>query len=204
VGSTIGRFLQANGVTATYLDLDPDNVALLRKLGLKVFYGDASRFDLLHAAGAEDARLLIVAVDESEKTLEIVKTAQKHFPHLKIISRTRSWNDSYELIEAGIKDIYRETLDSALRMAAGALTKLGHRKHTVQRAVRTFRKHDELYLHELAQMHHDKNELLNQTRLRIADLEKLMVNEMEDVGKDKDLGWDATTLIAEFGVKKST
>lgn len=204
VGSTIGRFLQANGVTATYLDLDPDNVALLRKLGLKVFYGDASRFDLLHAAGAADAHLLIVAVDDPEKTLEIISAAQKHFPHLKIIARTRSWNDSYAVIESGIQDIYRETLDSALRMAAGALAKLGHRKHTVQRAVRTFRKHDEMYLHELAQMYHDENKLLYQTRQRIEDLEKLMVTEMEDVGKDKDLGWDATTLIAEFGVKKST
>jgi len=99
-GSTIGRFLQANGMKATYFDIDSNNVDLLRKLGLKVFYGDASRHDLLHAAGAKDARLLIVAVDESEKAIEIVETAQKHFPNLKIIARTKYWNDYFMLCKA--------------------------------------------------------------------------------------------------------
>lgn len=199
VGSTIGRFLQANGEKATYLDIDPDNVDLLRKMGLKVFYGDASRHDLLHAAGAGEAELLIIAVDNPAKTREIVETAQKHFPHLKLIARTSSWNDSYEILDAGVEFIYRETLDSSLRMAADALCVLGHRRFQTYRAVKTFRKHDERYLRELAAMRHDQKELIRGARQRIEDLEKLLLSEIENVGKDKDLGWDASSLIDEFG-----
>ena len=199
VGSTIGRFLQASGVKATYLDVDPDNVDLLRKMGLKVFYGDASRHDLLHTAGAGEARLLIVAVDNPAKTLEIIETAQKHFPNLRIIARTVSWNDSYEVLDAGISHVYRETLDSSLRMAADALCLLGHRRYQAYRSIKTFRKHDEKFLRELAEMRHDRKELIRGARQRIEDLEKLLLTEIENVGKDKDLGWDATTLIEEFG-----
>jgi monovalent cation:proton antiporter-2 (CPA2) family protein len=203
VGSTIGRFLQANGVKATYLDIDPDNVDLLRKMGLKVFYGDASRHDLLHAAGAGEAELLIVAVDNPDKTLEIVETAKKHFPNLKLIARTNSWNDSYKILDTGVNHIYRETLDSSLRMAADALCVLGHRRFQTYRAVKTFRKHDERYLRELAAMRHDRKELIRGARQRIEDLEKLLLSEIENVGKDKDLGWDASTLIEEFGKLQS-
>lgn len=199
VGSTIGRLLQANGVQATFLDIDPDNVDLLRKMGLKVFYGDASRQDLLHAAGAHDAELLIIAVDNPEKSLDIVHTAQKHFPHLTIMARSRGWNDAYQLIDAGISDVYRETLDSALRMGADALAKLDFRKYQTQRSVKTFRKHDEKYLHELATMHHDRKALIRGARQRIQDLERLILDELDNVGKNKDLGWDPTTLIEEFG-----
>jgi CPA2 family monovalent cation:H+ antiporter-2/glutathione-regulated potassium-efflux system ancillary protein KefC/glutathione-regulated potassium-efflux system protein KefB len=199
VGSTIGRFLQANGASATYLDTNPDNVDLLRKMGLKVFYGDASRHDLLHAAGAEESTLLIIAVDNPDKTREIVETTKKHFSHLKIIARTNGWFDSYALLDAGINDVYRETLDSSLRMAADALCKLGHRRFQTHRAVKTFRKHDERYLRELASMRHNRSELIRGARQRIEALEQLMLRDMDNVGKDKDLGWDATTLIEEFG-----
>jgi CPA2 family monovalent cation:H+ antiporter-2/glutathione-regulated potassium-efflux system ancillary protein KefC/glutathione-regulated potassium-efflux system protein KefB len=94
MGSIIGRFLRANNLQATFLDIDADNVDLLRKLGLKVFYGDASRVDLLRAAGASEAKLLIVTVDQPSKTFEIIEAARKHFPHLKIIARSNSYEDA--------------------------------------------------------------------------------------------------------------
>ena len=200
VGSTIGRFLQANGVTATYLDIDPDNVDLLRKLGLKVFYGDASRKDLLHAAGAGEAHLLIVAVDEPDKTIEIVETAKKYYPKLQVIVRSRGWQDSYELIDNGAKFIYREFLDSSLRMGADALCFLGHRKHEAYRAAKTFRKHDELVLHDLAEMRNDESALINEAKQRIQFLEKSMLQAKEDFHKEKDKGWDASELIKGFGI----
>ena len=203
VGSTIGRFLQAHGVTATYLDTDPDNVDLLRKMGLRVFYGDASRPDLLHAAGAEEATLLIVAVDNPDKTLQVVETAKKHFPHVKLIVRSSGWFDSYELLDAGVDHIYREYLDSSLRMAADALCHLGHRQYQTYRAIKTFRKHDDRYLRELAEMKHDQKELIRGARQRIQDLEQLLSSEIENVGKDKDLGWDITTLLEELTQSKS-
>jgi FlaA1/EpsC-like NDP-sugar epimerase len=82
-GSVVGRLLRANGIQATILDLDPDNVALLRKHGIKVFYGDTSRPDMLQAAGAGQARLLILALDDQEKILEMVASVRKHFPDLQ-------------------------------------------------------------------------------------------------------------------------
>jgi monovalent cation:proton antiporter-2 (CPA2) family protein len=197
LGSTIGRFLQANGIYATYLDDDADNVELLRKLGMKVFYGDSSRHKLLKAAGADTATLLIIAMDDPDRALKVVHTAQKNFPNLKIMARSKWLYDTYELLDHGIDMIYRETLDTSLRMAADALCTLGYRRHQVYRAMKTFRKHDEAYLRELAAMRHDHQELIRETKRRIEDLELLMLTEMENVGKNKDLDWDPTTLREE-------
>ena len=197
VGSTVGRFMQANDEEATYLDIDPDNVDLLRKMGLQVLYGDASRNDLLQAAGAAEAELLIIAVGNAEKTAEIARTARKYFPHLDIIARASGWEDSYKLIGMGVKNIYLDTLDSSLRIGSDALSRLGHRKYHVMKAMKTFRRHEEQYLHELAEMRYDKKALIRATKQRIEDLEKLMLEEREELHKDKDLGWDASGHIAD-------
>jgi monovalent cation:proton antiporter-2 (CPA2) family protein len=203
MGSIIGRFLRANNLQATFLDIDADNVDLLRKLGLRVFYGDASRVDLLRAAGAEEARLLIVAVDQPEKTLTIVETARKHFPHLKILARTHSYLDAYELIDMGVDQVYRETFDTALRIGADALNAMGQRAYKVNRSAMTFRKHNERVIREMATHRKDHVEWIKTLRQRIEDIEQIMSDEMERTGKDKDLGWDTTGLIEEFGSRKS-
>jgi len=197
-GSTIGRFLQANGTQATYLDIDPNNVDLLRKLGLKVFYGDASRHDLLHAAGAGDARLLIVAVDDSEKTIEVVETAKKHFPHLKIMVRTKYWNDYYDMLERNVLGVYREFSDVALRMAADALAFMGYRRNQVHRSLKKFRRHDEEYLKELVKSRHEQKTFIRRGRKVIEELELMMLEDIENEAKDKDLGWDIESIKEEF------
>lgn len=199
VGSTIGRFLQANGVQATYLDLDPDNVDLLRKLGMNVFYGDASRKDLLHAAGASEAHLLIVAVDEPEKTKDIIKTAKKHFPNLEIMARSQSIINSYELVEMGIDHHYLEFLDSSLRMGVDALCQLGHRRHESFRALKTYRKNLEKFIPELSKIHKDKPLLISEAKKRLQLLEQTMLQDKENFHSEKDQGWDASELIQEFG-----
>lgn len=203
VGSIIGRFLQAHGVQATYLDIDPDNVDLLRKLGLRVYYGDASRHDLLHAAGAASARLIVIAVDDPDKGYEIAETVRRHYPQLRIIARTRGWRDSYDMLDLGVEDVYRETLDTSLRMGADVLAALGHRRFALYRATHTFRKHDERYVRELAVMRKDSKSLLHGARQRIADLEILMSEEMDQLGRDKDSGWDASSLIEEYGTSRT-
>jgi CPA2 family monovalent cation:H+ antiporter-2/glutathione-regulated potassium-efflux system ancillary protein KefC/glutathione-regulated potassium-efflux system protein KefB len=197
-GSTIGRFLQANGKQATYLDIDPNNVDLLRKLGLKVFYGDASRYDLLHAAGATKAKMLIVAVNDMEKALEIVDTAKKHFPHLKIMARTQNWSDCYDMIDRKINGVYREYVDSALLLAADALHELGHRIYPTKRALKKFKKHDEQYIAELANVRHEQKTFLRGARKNIEDLEKMMIEDMENEARDKEQGWDTSTIKEEF------
>ena len=202
VGSTIGRFLQTNGVYATYLDIDSDNVDLLRKLGLKVFYGDASRKDLLQAAGAAQAQLLIVAVDDAEKTREIIATVQKHFPNLQIITRSQSVLDSFELIDMGVKHFYLDYFDSSLRMGADALCILGHRRHESYRALKTYRKSTDKFLSELSEIHKDRSLLISEAKSRIQFLEKSMLEEKENFHKEKDKGWNTTELIKEFGVDK--
>lgn len=202
VGSIIGRFLRANNLQATFLDIDADNVDLLRKLGLKVFYGDASRADLLKAAGAEEAKLLIIAVDDPAKTVEIVETAKKHFPHLRTLARANSYLDAYELFDLGIEQVYRETFDTALRMGADALVMMGERSYKVNRAAITFRRHNERVIKEMANHRKDHVEWIKKLRQRIEDIEQIMTDEMERTGKDKDLGWDTSGLIEEYGTNR--
>ena len=148
--------------------------------------------------GAEDAKLLIVAVDESEKAIEIVETAKKHFPHLEIMVRTKYWNDYYDMLERNVLGVYREFSDVALRMAADALGHMGYRKNQVQRSLKKFRRHDEEYLEELAKSRHEQKNFIKRGRQVIQELELMMLDDMEKEAKDKDLGWDAETIREEF------
>ena len=197
-GSVIGRLLRANGVGTTVLDADSDRVDLLRKLGLRVFYGDASRYDLLRAAGAERAKMLVVALDSGEKCAELVATAQRHFPHLKLLVRAANRRESYELIDAGHEYVFRDKLDSALRTGVEALRLLGFRGYQAHRAARTFRRHDEESLRELAAMRHDTSLYINTARQRIRDLEELLLSDLEDAGDTRDAGWDTESLREEY------
>ncbi len=193
-GSTVGRLLKANGVPTTVLDNDSDRVELLRRLGLKVFYGDATRHDLLHAAGAHEARLLVLALDSPEKNLELVATARRHFPNLRVLARAADWDDAQELLDAGVSDVYRETLDSALRLGKDALRRLGFRGYQAGRAARTFLRHDEESVRELAGMRADRARYLGAARARIEDLERRLLADVEDAGEGRDAGWDAESL----------
>ena len=143
--------------------------------------------------------MIVVAVYEPDKTHDIVETVKKHFPHLEIVVRTRGWTDSYDILNLGVDHVFRETLDTSLRMGAEVLGRLGQRRYQVHRAVQSFRAHDDRYLKELAEMRDDRRALLRGARQRIADLEMLMTNDAERIGKDRDIGWDATTLIEEYG-----
>jgi len=193
-GSTVGRLLKANGVSTTVLDNDSDRVEVLRKLGLKVFYGDATRPDLLHSAGAERARLLVLALDRPEKNLELVATARKHFPHLRVLARAADWGDAHELLEAGVTHVYRETLDASLRLGTDALRLLGFRGYPAGRAARTFLRHDEASMRELAKVRGDRASYFSAARRRIEELERVLLADLEDAGESRDLGWDVESL----------
>ena len=199
-GHIIGRLLFANGVGATVLDVDSDQVDLLRKLGLKVFYGDASRRDLLAAAGAEDARLLVLALDDRDKTVEIVETAKKHFPHLTILARAYGRPHAYELLDAGVDHVYRETLDTSLKLGVDALRLLGFRANRATRAARKFRRHDEESVRVLAELWHDRKAYMSVARERIQDLEQILRSDLEDIAPlEQDAAWDADSLRREYG-----
>ena len=188
-GHIVGRVLNLKGVRTTVLDLDADQVALVRKLGLKVFYGDASRLELLRAAGADKAKLLVVAVGEEETSLLIIETAQKHFPNLKILARAFGRDHAYRLLEQGVENIFRETLGSSLDLSVAALRALGFRAYEAQRAARFFRDYDEQSVRALAQYAKNEKELIFQAREQIQTLDQLMETERTQVHQP-DSGWE--------------
>jgi CPA2 family monovalent cation:H+ antiporter-2/glutathione-regulated potassium-efflux system protein KefB len=196
-GATIGRLLRANGIGVTVLDNDADRVEALRRLGLKVYYGDASRYDLLIAAGAREAKLLVLALDTPERTLDLVHTAHKHFPQITILARAFDWQDAHDLLDAGVPYVYRETLDTSLRLGADALRLLGFRAYQAQRAAQTFLRHDEESVRTLTGQRSDRAVYQLAARQRIADLERILQADLAGVDLARDAGWDAESLRAD-------
>ncbi|MFZ1863623.1 MAG: monovalent cation:proton antiporter-2 (CPA2) family protein [Polyangiales bacterium] len=199
VGGIVGRLLRANGVGATVLEFNSDHVELLRKLGLKVFYGDASRLDLLRAAGAEEAEVMVLAIDEHDKLMGMVETVQKHFPHLKLLARARGRVEAYDLLEKRGVRVYRETFDTSLRMGIDALRALGSRAYQAQRSAQKFRRHDESALETLARVRHDQDQYFNAARQHIQALEETMLQDVRNEDDLRDMGWDAESLRQEYG-----
>lgn len=195
-GNTIGRFLRAHGIKATVLDIDSDRVETLRRMGLKVYYGDASRYDLLHAAGADQARLIIIALEPEEKRMEMIETIKKHFPNLRMLVRAKNRFDAYDQMNAGMLHIYRETIDTALRLGVDAMAMLGHRRYSAQRAARIFLRHDEETLKKLSSIK-DKDEYIITARAYIEEIEKVLQADTGDLSLTRDAGWDEDSLIAE-------
>jgi len=195
-GNTIGRFLRANGVQATFLDYDSDRVDLLRKMGFKVYYGDASRHDLLRAAGADQAKIIVLALDNLEKRLEMIDTIKKHFPNLRILVRAENRFDAYQLMNAGMMYVYRETLDTSLRVGTDVLKMMGYRSYTVNRMARIFLKHDEATIKKLAVIK-NQDEYVTSAKEYIAEIEKVLESDRHDPELQNDKGWDEESLIAD-------
>jgi CPA2 family monovalent cation:H+ antiporter-2 len=189
-GSTIGRFLRANGVHATILDNDSDRVDLLRRMGFKVFYGDATRIDILKSAGADQAKVLIASIDSPEINADLVDKTQKEFPHLTLMVRARNRMDAYELIDVGVKNIYRESLETSVRLGVDVLVHLGFRKYTAVRAGQSFLRYDEAALHKLAAHRHDQETYIFNAREQIAIQEELLANDLEVNPTLNDHAWD--------------
>ncbi|MBW4580918.1 MAG: glutathione-regulated potassium-efflux system protein KefC [Tildeniella nuda ZEHNDER 1965/U140] len=195
-GQIVGRLLIANGFNATVLDHSPTQIDLLRRFGFKVFYGDASRIDLLHAAGARQARLFVVAIDDRERSLHIVELVQKHFPHLKILARAIDRRHAYEFIQRGVEVVQRETFDSALAMGEETLKLLGIRAYKAHRSTRIFKEHDEEALWEMANLKDDTVRLARSQQLR-RDLERVLQADDEEMTQDVDRAWDTSALRKE-------
>ncbi|MDB6119974.1 MAG: glutathione-regulated potassium efflux system protein KefC-like protein [Verrucomicrobiaceae bacterium] len=200
VGHIIGRVLLANSIHATVIDLDHDQIEFFRKLGLKVFYGDASRLDLLHAAGASSAKLFILAIDDEAKSVEIVETLQRHFPNLPILVRAAGRLHAFEFHKRGIETVFRETLDSSLEMTVAALRHLGLGAYEARRAIRIFREHDEDAVREMAKIDpEDDKSYIAAARQRIDALNALFRQD-PDIDR-KDMGWDSDALRPASGEK---
>lgn len=193
-GSTIGRFLRANGVEATFIDNDSDQVQLLRKLGFKVYYGDATRYDLLKSAGADEAKIIVTAVNSSEVNLSLIETVKKYFPNLEIMARTENRFDAYELLEIGVDNVYRATLDTSVRLGVDVLKKMGHRSFTAVRQGQNFLKYDESALRRLAVLRKDMPQYLSRAREEIELQEELLLSERKNIPNVNDHAWDSEQL----------
>jgi voltage-gated potassium channel Kch len=159
-GQIIGRLLMANKIKTTVLDLDSENIELIKKFGFKVFYGDAGRLDLLETAGIKDAKIFILAIDDSERALEIAIQIKHKYPHLKILSRVRGRTQAYEFLKEEFESIYRETFESSLSMSIEALKILGFTHEQAQNSVRLFKEHDQLSLKRLFKLYGKENEYI--------------------------------------------
>jgi Trk K+ transport system NAD-binding subunit len=177
------------------LDNDPGRVELLRKMGFKVYFGDASRRDLLQAAGAERAKLIIIALEPAEKRLEMIDTIKKHFPNLRMLVRSTNRYDAYDQMNAGMLHVYRETIDTALRVGVDTMRFLGYRSYSAQRAARAFFKLDEANLKKLASIQ-DKEEYILSARFHIEEMERMLQQDIM-VANSVDNGWDEESLIAD-------
>jgi glutathione-regulated potassium-efflux system ancillary protein KefC len=139
-GQIVGRVLLAQGIRITVLDHDPDQIESIRKFGYRVFYGDATRLDLLQAAGAAKARLLVVAIDDVAESLALVDRVKESFPNLAIVARARNVRHWLELADRGVAAIERETFESALKSARATLTLLGVEPYEAREVADAFRR----------------------------------------------------------------
>jgi monovalent cation:proton antiporter-2 (CPA2) family protein len=175
-GQVVSRVLGGMKIRATVVDHDPNQIELVRRFGSKAYYGDATRRDLLEAAGARKAKLLVVAVDDPESAMRIVTEARKHFRHLKLIARARSRSDAFEYAEMGVPAV-RETFGSALDAAESALHGFGYGKVAARRIITRFRRHDEQGLAEQARHRKDVKKLITLSQQGRQDLEQLLATE---------------------------
>lgn len=178
-GHIVGRVLRANGFGTTVLDHDADQVEMLGKYGMKSFYGDASRLDLLEAAGARNAKLFVLAIDDEAKALQIIATVQREFPRLKILARATSRQHAYEILRLGVNQVYRETLGSALDLSVDALHELGMNKRRAHRVAEIFREHDEASVREMAKLADDDADYISIARQHIENLERALQSDVE-------------------------
>jgi len=178
-GQVVTRVLRGLGIPATIIEHDPNQIETTRRFGWKAYYGDATRLDLLAAAGAERARLLVVALDDPEAAMTLVKGARERFPQLKIVARAHSRTDAYEYFELGVPAV-RETFGSALDAAAAGLQLLGHGVEEAQRVVQRFRSHDEALIARLAPHRRDVKQLIAVTQQERENLRLVLSKEAEE------------------------
>jgi len=158
-GSTVGRLLKANKISATVLDRDSDRVKLLRSYGFKVYYGDATRIPILRAAGIEDAEILVLCLDDAADNKFIADLVREHYPEVKIFVRAKNRIDAYDYLNNGINNIYRETLGTAVDMAVDVLHETGMRKYAARRLGQRFMNIDKASIRRLAKAKDNEDEI---------------------------------------------
>ena len=200
-GGVVNRMLRATGYSTTVLDYSAGHLDLLRTFGFKAFYGDATRPDLLHAAGIEKARLLVVAIDGKEQINALVHYVRENYPDVKVIARAIDRPHVYDLFAMGCHEIIRETFDSSVRTGRSALEMLGMHAYSAELISRKFAEDDRSMLKEMALLY-DPKVPITENQAYIARSKALMAErEAQVFGKSDaydlrtDLGWRPPALI---------
>jgi len=198
-GVGIGRFLIANGIKVTILDDNPDNIELLNKFGFKVYYGDASRADLLKSAGSENAKVIVVAVSDKQKSLRIIDVVKRNYPKLKILARAMDLDHTYQLLNRKVEDFDRDTFESSVQLGMKVLTSLGYQKYRAYRLGRTFRKHNHDMIRDLCRHYgEDEKKYLSEARKHALEVEELLRGEQDENSYQDDHSWDETPRREEI------
>lgn len=188
-GQIFGRMLRSQGIGFTAIDHDTEQIQLLRRFNFKVYYGDASRKEILEAAGAKKAQHFVIAVDDMMTATQIAETVRQEYPHLKIYARARNRQHVFELMALSVEHIRRETLDSSLVLTGDLLTDLGIPADRVRHMVERFRRHDELMLQEQFKVRNDPNLYLDVSRLGMEQLAQVLKEDAQksyvDSGSEK-------------------
>ncbi|MBY5924835.1 MULTISPECIES: monovalent cation:proton antiporter-2 (CPA2) family protein [unclassified Halomonas] len=172
-GQVMGRALQGLEIPYTILDINADHVDFVRRYGNKVYFGDATRLDLLEAAGARQAQVLVVAVGDPEISMRIIQRASKRFPHLKIYARARDRQHAQRLMRAKVDYVLRELLPASLEMTREVLVGLGIPRDKAQQTIDTFRPHDEDTLRRQLEVFGNEKKQMQTIRQAAKELETL-------------------------------
>ena len=180
VGQIVGRILRLRRIGFTALETSAEQVDFVRRFGNKVYYGDASRVELLRAARADKAVLFVLAIEDVERSLATARAVRKHFPHLTIFARARNRRHAYALMDLGIDRIVRDTFHSSLELAQGVLVELGLGEFESRHTVETFRDHDTARLIAQHGIAHDTDRMIEETRHWTRELEEMFAEDERD------------------------
>ncbi len=189
-GQIVARMMLAQGITSTVLDHDAEMIEAARSFGYRVFYGDASRLDLLRTAGAGSAKVLVLAVDDMEQSLEIVDLVQQHFPQLEVVARARDVTHWHKLRDRGVMRVERELFESSLRSARSVLELLGHSAHEARQTAMRFRAHNLALFEKMHPHYQDRAKLIAVVKQGRQQLEQQMAQEREQRIQNRPRGWD--------------
>ncbi|RVU44634.1 glutathione-regulated potassium-efflux system protein KefC [Rubrivivax rivuli] len=176
-GQVVGRLINANGLSATVLDHDAEQVATVRRFGWPAFYGDATRLDLLRIAGAATARVIVVAIDDTAQSLAVVDLLREHFPQATLVARARNATHWYGLHERGVQHIERETFDAALLSGRTVLELMGWQPHTARQQALRFKRHTLELMQAMAPHQGNEKELIALAKQGRQQLEELWAQE---------------------------
>ena len=199
-GQIIGRMLLAEGIAPTVLDHDAEMIESARSFGYRVFYGDATRLDLLRTAGAGSAKILVVAVDDIRQSIKIVDMVKEHFPRLEIVARARDVTHWNQLRDRGVMRVERELFESSLRSARSVLELLGHPAQEARQSATRFRQHNLALFEQMYPHRKDRSKVIAVAKQGRLQLEEQMAEERRQLGQKRPAGWDEANVAgAESG-----